>query len=188
MNLDLENISLFGILFLILLQSTLSHADMLPVLQPSGPLSIQIRYFQADFLPTTPDSIYPTDDCCACVLTAGLCSYIEEKLRGYEKRRHRADLFGSENGNSGLSAYLRWGLLSARELYWAVEVCAACCLEARSTRHSTGHSTGHTGLSRFAALQCTQYRAHCAGHTVGCTGVCRSYCMSPLGLIRRNRQ
>ena len=154
------------ILFLILLQSILSHADMLPVLQPSGPLSIQIRYFQADFLPTTPDSIYPTDDCCACVLTAGLCSYIEEKLRGYEKRRHRADLFGSENGNSGLSAYLRWGLLSARELYWAVEVCTAV----QGIQHSTGHTLGCRWMCCLPprGTQCKQHKAHSARQGTQC--------------------
>lgn len=50
-----------------------------------------------------------------------LQSFVRGKsgLQSYEKQRSRADL--PENPNSMLSAYLRWGQLSAHDLYWAVE-------------------------------------------------------------------
>mmetsp|Transcript_131364 Transcript_131364/g.293898 ORF Transcript_131364/g.293898 Transcript_131364/m.293898 type:complete len:698 (+) Transcript_131364:134-2227(+) len=50
-----------------------------------------------------------------------LDNFVERKdgLRLYEKQRSRADL--QPNANSKLSAYIRWGQLSAHDLYWSVE-------------------------------------------------------------------
>eukprot|EP00435_Cladocopium_sp_Y103_P069807 s8_g34.t1 len=45
--------------------------------------------------------------------------FVNERLGGYEKERSRADL--EENPNSQLSPYLRWGQLSAQDVYWAVQ-------------------------------------------------------------------
>ena len=50
-----------------------------------------------------------------------MVTQVADGLRGYERKRHRADCFGDANANSHLSPCLRWGQLSPRALYWAVE-------------------------------------------------------------------